>query len=272
MKKISIILILYLILSTNLFSTEKSELEEFEKEVNKPVESSTNNNDDGDYGSGNDYTDNLNEDDDEEEGLLSQLFGFLIGELFFGHKDQLWYYYFQDYPYANGTDGRYTSTGKSFDFQISSDYFYHSDKLTGHTILGNLNLTPYLSLNGKYLEFREELEDKDYELKFYDLYLDYFRFRGEYGSWSWGLGAKYMAGKKKHLGFSGNSELEIFPVKPLSLKLSGNLSDLNKHLVTEWRGEAAVHLWKVRFSAGYHQIKTGDDNINGLVLGVGVNF
>lgn len=271
MKKISIILIVILTLSANLFSAEKSELEEFEKEVNKPVESSSNDNNDSGYSSNSDYASNLN-DDDEDEGIFSQIFGMLIGELFFGHRDQLWYYYFQDYPYANGADGRYISSGKSFDFQISSDYFYHNDKLTGHTILGNLNLTPFLSLNGKYLELIEELKNENYELKFYDLYLDYFRFRGEYGSWSWGLGAKYMNGHKKHLGFSGNSELEIFPVKPLSLKFSGNLSGLNKHLVTEWRGEAALHVWKVRFSTGYHQIKTGDESINGLVLGVGVNF
>jgi len=271
MKKISFIIILFLILSANLFSTEKSELKDFEEEVNDPVESSSSNHNDDGYSSDSDYANNLN-DDDEDEGIFSQIFGFLIGELFFGHKDQLWYYYFQDYPYANSVDGRYISNGKSFDFQIYSDYFYHSEKLTGHSILGNLNVTPYLSLNGKYLEFKEELKGEDYELKFYDLYLDYYRFRGEQGSWSWGLGAKYMDGYDNYLGFSANSELEIFPIKPLSVKFSGNLSGLNKHLVTEWRGEAAIHLWKVRFSAGYHQIKTADDRINGIVVGVGVNF
>lgn len=270
MKKICTVLLVFLILSTNLFSTEKSELEEFEKEVNKPVESSSNNNDDG-YSSGSEYASNLN-DDDEDEGVFSQIFGFLFVELFFGHKDQLSYYYFQEYPYANGQDGRYITMGKSFDFQIYSDYIYHSDKLAGHSIQGNLNVTPYLSLNGKYMEFREELEVEDYKLKFYDLYLDYFRFRGEYGSWCWGVGTKYMNGYENYWGFSTNSELEIFPIKPLSLKLSGNLSGLNKHLVTEWRSEAAIHLWKVRFNAGYHQIKTSDDRINGLVVGVGINF
>jgi len=269
-------LLLIIILTANLFSEEKSELKEFEKKVNQPVNSSNSSSDssndsgNGGYSSGNDYAGNINDDDDE--GIFSQIFSALIGELFFGHKDQLSYYKFQEYPYANGKDGRYISIGKSFDFQIYSDYFYHSDKLTGHSIQGNLNVTPYLSLNGKYFEFREELKEEDYQLKFYDLYLDYYRFRGEYGSWSWGLGAKYMDGYKEHLGFSGNSEIEIFPFKPLSLKISGSLSGLNKHLVTEWRGEAALFIWKVRFNAGYHQIKTGDDSINGLVLGAGVNF
>jgi len=271
MNKISIILLVILSLSANLLFSDKSDLKEFETEVDKPVESSSDEDNDSGYNSGSDYASNLN-DDDEEEGIFSQIFGFLIGKLFFGHRDQLWYYYFQDYPYANGKDGRYISMGKSFDFQIYSDYIYHSNKLTGHCIQGNLNVTPYLSLNGKYLEFTEELKDDDYTLKFYDLYLDYYRFRGEYGSWSWGLGAKYMNGKKNYLGFSGNSELEIFPVKPLSIKLAGNLSDINKHLVTEWGGEAALHLWKVRFNAGYHQIKTGDESIEGLVLGVGINL
>jgi len=213
------LLIVFLLLFSFCWSekTDSGKLQDFEDKINKPVEHENDSDDDDDNDS----------DDDDDGNFLTDLILAVTYELFIGipgdsyaRREFLWSYMFNEYPYSSGNTGIYdVFTEKSSFLDLSSFYFYHNKDLDGQSYKFNFQFIPYLGLEGSYLKLTEKLENSTDKFEFYDLYLNYTRFRTQHINWWWGLGVKHLKRNNNYTGFSLATGWKIYPIKPVSFHL-----------------------------------------------------
>jgi len=269
-------ILLFIILSLILFSLCWSEgnnsgkLQDFEDEINQPAEQ-------------NDEEDNDDDDDhldDEDGNFLTDLLFWITYELFIGipvdqhdRKEFLWSYGFNEFPYSSGSTGVYDIDNNKFSYlDLSSFYFYHNKDLDGQYVKANFLFMPYLGLTGSYLNLEEKLEHGSDQFHFYDLYINYVRVRSQHVNWWWGLGVKHLSRDNNYTGFSLTTGWEVFPIKPMSFNLSLNSGFIKAQIVTEINCSLKFHLDRFYLQSGYIREAVGSEAINGIIIGIGLNF
>lgn len=270
---IVIIFLLLILISINLYTNEedKGKLDKFESEITKEKEEHEDNDEDN------------NEENDEDNGFFYFFFRTFLYNLFIGipgdpyeSREFLWNYTFSKYPYNHKNAGLYEfDTNKKMQLVVNTHYFYDTKDLTGYGLRANWLFVPYLGIEGNYLKLIEKLDNDDNDkdkLEVYDIYLNYQRFRFPFFNWWWGLGVKTVAGKDINSGFSLNTGLEIYPIKPVSLYISANCGWLNGHPVSEIYLRLNLHINRFNFNAGYQKIQAESEKIDGITGGIGVHF
>lgn len=267
MKKTLILLLLLLCLAF-VFAEESNsgKLEELESELNKQGEAQED--------------EDADSSEDSEDDLSCFLFRLFFYEFFIGvpegktaRSEFLWGYGFNDYPYAPGYFGAYSIySSKSVRIDLSTQYIYHSNSLDGQSLRGNISFTPFFNLAGSYLHWEEQLKDETDNLEIYDLYLNYIRFRSEYFFWWWGLGVKHLQGDEHYTGFSLNTGLEIFFLRPFSIDLKLNNAFINSQLVHEINCNLKFYIYNFYMQAGYLREAAGSEAIPAVTAGIGVSF
>jgi len=269
--KLSILLLMMIITVLGCLAEESGsgKLDEFEHELNKPVEHNDDNDDD-----------DHNDVDDGDDNFFTFLFRAFLYECFIGVPGEkeacdqfLWGYGFSDYPYSPGSFGAYDIySTKASRMDLSTKYFYHDEDLDGSSIKGILYFTPFMNLEGSLIRFNETLPDSSDQMDIYDLYLNYVRFRSKYFVWSWGLGVKYLSREKNYTGFSLNTGWEIYFMKPWSIDLRLNNAFINDKLVNEINCNLKFYIYNFYIQAGYLREAVNSEAFQGFTAGIGVNF
>lgn len=260
MKKILIILIILQLFVSIIIAEDKGKLEEFEEELNKPVEHNNNENNNSDY------------DDEDEEDAFDNLILSIIYEIFIGSEPSLYTYEFQPYIYHDSYSGRYGGEGVSLDADIDFKYIYSSSNLTGISFNGSFFFARVMNLKCNYQRLFEELENDQDEMELSEVFLDYYRARMPNFNWYWGIGAKGLNRNNNYWGVALNSGFEIYPFKPVSVELAANIGWLNEHPVSKINTDVNIHYWRIKFSVGYQRLKAGNTEIDSINLGFGFNF
>lgn len=260
MNKILIILIILQLLVSILIAEDKGKLEEFEEELNKPVEHNNNENNNSDYG------------DEDEEDVFDNLILCIAHEIFIGSEPSLYIYKFQPYIYYDSYSGRYGDEGVSLDTDIDFKYIYSSSNLTGISFNGSFFFAHVMNLKCNYQKLNEELENSSDEMEIYEIFMDYYRVRLPGFNWYWGIGAKGLNRNNNYWGFALNTGFEIYPFKPVSIDLAANIGWLNEHPVSKINTDFNIHYWRIKFTTGYQRLKTGYTEINSFNFGLGFNF
>ena len=246
-----------------LLFTETGKLEEFENELKKPVK---HNNDEHDP-----YNDGDDDDENDEDNFFDILFRDIVYEIFIG-SEPLDQYKFQSLIYHDDDNGRYSYNGFSYDADIEIKYIYNSKTLNGISVYGNLFFLNAFNLKLLFQNFEETYGNVFDEMKYYELFIDYYRCRLPGINWYWGIGAKGLDRSDEYWGPALNTGFEIYPIKPISLELAANIGWLNAHSVYKLNADLNLHLWRFKLSAGFQKIKTGAVDINAASFGLGINF
>ena len=265
----SLILLLLLLFIASVLAAEgdSGQLDELEKELNKPADEQDN-----------DESENSSSDDDDN--FFCFLFRMLFYELFIGipedkaaRSEFLWGHGFNDYPYSPGDFGAYSIySTKYVRLNLSTKYLRHSKDLDGHNLRGNFFFTPFFNLEGSYLHLEEDLQSETDKLDIYDLYFNYIRFHSEYVLWWWGLGIKHLRGDDLYTGFSLNTGWEIYLLRPLSIDLRLNNAFINYRLVNEINCNLKLYIYNFYIQAGYLREAAGSKAISAVTAGIGFNF
>ena len=269
MKKKLIFFIVFQLFVSIIIAEESGKLEEFEDELNKPIQNNNDNEtEEFDF-------DNENEENDEEEGeenFFNKLFWSLVYEIFIGSEPSFYTYEFQPYIYYDNYSGRYAGNGTTLDADLDIKYIYNSKDLKGISLNGSFFFTRVMNLKCNYQKLNEKLENDQDKMELYEIFVDYYRARLPNFNWFWGIGAKGLNRTNSYLGFAVNTGFEIYPIKPLSIELAANIGWLNLHPVSKINTDFNIHYWRIKFSVGYQRLKTGNAEINSVNLGLGFNF
>ena len=261
MKKILILLILFTFI-TILFA-ETGKLEEFENELKKPLQN--------DHEDENEIEDDCDEEDEDRDNFCNQLFWYLIYNVFIG-CEPLDQYRFQPLIYHDDYSGRYSLDGVSYDADVEIKYIHNSKKLNGISVSGNFFFLNAFNLKLLFQNFEETNGNVLDEMKYYEVFIDYYRCRLPGLNWYWGVGAKGLDRTDKYWGPALNTGIEIYPMKPISIDLGANIGWLNAHPVSKLNVGVKIHYWKFMLSSEFQRLQTGSSKINSINFGLGFNF
>ncbi len=199
----------------------------------------------------------------------------LIGT--FPGEDSLIYYWnfwqvsFSDYPYCRKDNGLFAQRfGKEFSLQFSSHYFYNSKNLQGIGFRAQLSPRPYVGAEIHYTDLTEELNTRYDHLRLYDVFLNYYRVRKPVWAVWWGIGFKGMQGDNSYQGFALNLGTDIYPVQPVSFRVSYNRGWINGSSLSEFFIRGNLHFRRTVFFIGYHRFSAGSSILDGVAFGVGI--
>ncbi|MCK4696111.1 MAG: hypothetical protein KAT74_10125 [Candidatus Cloacimonetes bacterium] len=249
-------------------SEEKSKLEKFESEIEKPKENNSTHSDEDD------------DDDDDGCNILCQIFVQILYEFFIGHPeyeqtyhDYLWEISLTDFPYQSPGCGIYGyQTNKKMQLQINSHYFSDLKNIDGFSIRTRWLFTPFFSLDGNFIRLNENLDSGADKMDIYDFLFNYQRFRFPTVNWWWGMGMKSVKRENYHSGICLDTGLEIFPIKPFSAQFSVNIASINNHAVSEVFTKIRYHYKQGKISLGYQRFQVESEVIKGLIIGFGIYF
>ncbi len=260
--KLKIILLLIFTLITLLFA-ETGKLEEFENELKKPLQN--------EHEHENENIDDCDEGDEDEDNFCTQLFLYLVYNVFIG-SEPLDQYKFQPLIYNDDESGRYSYNGVSYDADIEIKYIYNSEILNGISVNGNFFFLNAFNLKLLFQNFEETYGNVLDKMKYYELFIDYYRCRLPGINWYWGIGAKGLDRSDQYWGPALNTGFEIYPFRPISIEFAANIGWLNAHPVSKLNAGIKIHYWKVILSSEFQRLQTGGSAINSLNLGLGINF
>ena len=274
MKKILLVLIIYVLLFPILTAEDRGKLEEFEDELNKPVQ---HDNHDHDHDHDEEEEDNDNDlysniDDEDDYNVLVKIFLYLTYEVLIGSEPPLNYYRLPARIYQDGFTGRYSLNGNSYDADLEIKYIYNSDTLDGISVNGNFFFLNAFNLKLLLQNFEETKGNVLDKMNYYELFIDYYRCRLPRLNWYWGLGVKGLGREDDYLGFAMNTGLEVYPFKPISFELAANVGWLDAHPVTKLNAGFKIHSWKLFISSEFQRLQAGSSAINSINFGLGFNY
>jgi hypothetical protein len=261
MKKFQLIFLFLIFIFFSLYAGDKGDLENFEDELNKPVEHYNGNNHEP-----------ADDDEEEEDSLFEVLFRAIVYEVFIGSEPFYPKYEIQPFIYSDDCGGRYGETGSSFDFEFASSYLYSSGKLDGISVESSFFFARMMSLKFYYQKFWEDIDSGHDKMELVDFKVDYYRFRDPVINWFWGVGLKGLRRNSDYLGFGLNTGWEIYPFKPISIEFEASINWLNEHPVSQLNAEIGLHFWRMKLNTGYQRLQTGSAKINAFTIGLGINF
>ena len=256
----------------NLFTisfAETGKLEEFEDELKKPVHYE-HNEDEEEHENDDDLYSNI--DDEDDDNVFVKIFLYLTYEVFIGSEPPLNYYRLQTKIYQDEFTGRYSLNGNSFDADIEIKYIYHSKTLNGISANGNFFFLNAFNLKLLFQNFEETNGNVLNEMKYYEVFIDYYRCRLPRINWFWGVGVKGLDRSDQYWGPALNTGFEIYPFRPISVDLSANVGWLNAHPVSKLNAGIKIHYWKFMLSPEFQRLKTGNSKINSFNIGLGFNL
>lgn len=254
---------------------KQGKIEQFEKELEKTKADSSNN-----------RSDQHERSDDES----SSFWGSLISELiikpvlfgvFIGSSDDddspysvnFWNSYFSDYPYQTSNVGLYTSpnqTDKRFSMKLFGNYFYNNADLQGFDLRARICPLPFLGAALDLTDLTEDLGSHQDHIQIYNIFINYFRGRGQRLAIWWGLGVKGITGDKTHYGPAFNFGAEIYPINPISFHFNYNIGAVNERAVGELLLHLNYHIQRSIVFIGYHRYSVGTAVLDGAIAGLGI--
>ncbi len=232
--------------------------------------------------------DSFNSSDSEDSYLSDEFFGIFI-ELFLGITyyttfESYWerdhrasYASITKYPYYNSKKGNYAydwgDDTTVFGTTISNRFIVENQKLYGNHLNIDMRFLKRVGLEADYLQLWEDNTNfGDNSLAIFTAMAKYHRVRTErFDAW-WGLGATYVDGEVKELGFTYGLGAELFFARPLSLEASFNQAFINGETVNTFNALLNYHYKRLTFSGGYEHLKIGDPDFSMFSVGVGVSF
>ncbi len=244
---------------------DTSKLREFEEQIKDDAENDSENDENN---------------DDDEENFLGYIFSRLFYHTFIGiplekqyQHHFFWHSGFNNYPWHDSSAGLFNDQSKNaFKFDIQSNYFTDFDNIEGITIKADLYATPFLKLSGKSLLLQEDLHSGIERLELHNLQLNYVRMRFSYFDWWWGVGTKLIKGETEHWGFNFSTGMHVYPIKPLEILIDYYGAVVESQSINEFEINLALFINRMKIYTGYHLTKAGSIDIQGLNIGLGIQF
>ena len=187
------------------------------------------------------------------------------------YNGKFWDCSFSHYPYINPGVGLYSmAAGKRFALNFSGHYFRHNSELSGISLRSQISPWNFLGVEFHLTDLVEELDHAKDHLWLHDIFINYYRVRGEHWALWWGLGLKGIEGNKTHHGVAFNLATEIYPVKPISLHLNYNVGSINEKSVSELLIRLNCHIHRAIIYSGYQRFAVSSAKIDGIIIGIGI--
>jgi hypothetical protein len=180
---------------------------------------------------------------------------------------------YSPYPYADPVYGRFGGeAARPVSFAASGYYLYSNANLDGFGFRSRFSPHPLLGLEFQFTEFHEQLEVGKDRLAKFNLTANFHRVRSPGINLRRGLGIKGMHCHLNYTGPAYDLGVEIYPVRPVSLRLVHTGGWLNGVYVPEFYGTVNLHLGRIAVMGGYQYWSVGPVSLDGLILGVKVNI
>ncbi|MEH0156202.1 hypothetical protein V6R21_18780 [Limibacter armeniacum] len=273
------ILAFFCLCFSQLFA-QSGKLGQIKNEVKENKSNSSSKHDHHSYSSSNDY---------DENGFFVEL----VGDVFLGLTYNVLFHSryetppflapevggvaFSKYPYIADDLGRYHDRPLDIPKKVSADfssrYFYEDDKLYGLHHELRFYPTRALSMDVKYLFFREGLDDGTSDrLDLVMMNLNYHRFRLTWLNLWWGIGYTNLKTDEGNGGFNIAVGCELYPGKPISLRTEWQFGTVAQTNVAVGTVDIGVHLNRFRLFGGLQRVKIGTVRIMGPTGGLSFFF
>ncbi len=179
------------------------------------------------------------------------------------------------HPYFNSKKGNYSYEWGQ-DTQLLSttfrnNFIVENSKLYGNHLTAELRFFKRMSLEADYLQLWERNTFfGDNSLAVFTILAKYHRIRTERFNAYWGIGASYIAGEVKELGFTYGLGAEYFFAKPMSIEANFNQSSFNYNTSTKFNALLNYHINQFKLSGGYESFSIGDVNFSTFSIGMGI--
>lgn len=214
-------------------------------------------------------------------GIFVQLFaytayGLAIESPFeFDHKSSS--AFLTKHPYNNANTGNYsynwTEDTEIFTTTISNRLIYESNTVYGNHLNLNMRFLKRMELELDFLQLWEHNQNfGNNTLAIYTALAKYNRIRTEKFNASWGLGATYVAGDVKKLGFTYGIGAELFFVKPFSLEANFNQALINNESINKFNTLLNYHKKQYKFILGYEHLRIARVPFSNFTAGFGLSL
>ncbi len=263
------ILFFFLLVSISSFSQGK--LEKAKKSLSK--ESSSSKSEEvsavSSYASSSSNEDSSSSFDGDDECFNVGDVFLVIKHVFFGDLEErsLQPHIYYDYgEYTTSLD----SLAKKSNLKIGANYLASNTRALGINVL--FKPIPILGLEVSHVNFREKFVLKNERLDYSSVMLNFYRFREKYLTAWWGVGIGRVWNEVATSGFTYGFGTEIYPVEPISLRVSYKESLINATSVREFSSSVKYHRKKAAFSVGYTNYRLGTEHVKGVAMGIEYTF
>ncbi|MBQ4801834.1 hypothetical protein J8L88_03145 [Aquimarina sp. MMG015] len=179
------------------------------------------------------------------------------------------------YPYHSSNRGNYAynwdgDTNLSR-ITLTNRFVAENNELYGNHINADFRFLKRVSIEADYLQLWENNTFfGDNSLATFTFLAKYHRVRTEKFNAYWGMGATYIAGDVKELGFTYAIGAEYFFAKPLSIELNYNQSLINTRSSDKFNALLNYHINQFKFNGGYEYLRIGGIGFSTFSVGLGV--
>lgn len=181
------------------------------------------------------------------------------------------------HPYHNSITGNYSydwnEDSEIFTTSITNRFIYETNRLYGNHLNADMRFLERWGFELDYLQLWEGNDNfGDNALAVYTVLAKYNRVRTERFDGYWGLGAAYVDGEVKQLGFTYALGAEWFFANPLSLKSNFNQTLINDNSINKFNALLNYHKKQYKFIGGYEYLKIGSVGFSNVTVGIGVSL
>ncbi|HFA48877.1 MAG TPA: hypothetical protein ENJ95_07660 [Bacteroidetes bacterium] len=184
---------------------------------------------------------------------------------------------FNDYPYADGTNGLFLPNGyddgRLGRMQLLGHFQSNEDKLFGAYFQAKFYADRFLIIDANHLQLFEDLDDGGVDLlSMSNLNLQFNRVHDPKFNLFWGGGLMLLGGGTTYASPSLSGGFTWYFKKPLSIHAESQIGWPNGTYARQHQARVQVHLDRYMIYAGYQGTKVGSVSVANWSMGTGVWF
>lgn len=184
------------------------------------------------------------------------------------------------FPYQYENTGNFNSNdslpdyGKNWRIDVEDQFLYSDSNLYANHLKIKLRPFQYFYLQTDYHEMVEKdaFTGEKGNLSVFQFNLNYDRLRLKNVNIGWNIGATYVANDVKKAGLCFGVNMDVFPVKPISLSAAAKWSTINSQPVNHFEVQLKYHIKKYFLNVGFEHYTIGSPNYNFIAAGGGIYF
>ena len=276
MKKLFLIILLFLIIPSQSFSQE-GKLKKAKQSLNTTTTKS----------SGTRTSKSSSSNNNSETSFGAQIAGFFVRlfllvtyealiESKYEYEGRMHDAEIAAYPYKKATHGNFIYTD-SINYSlarldISNNFVIENNRLYGNNLNLDFRFLKRMGLEVDYLQLFEKVNKNVQSFSLFSAMLNYHRIRTQKLDVWFGVGAMHVGNNVNKKGFAYGVGGEWFVGKPISILGTYKASTINNRTVSKSKILMKYHINKYHISSGYEHFTLGVSKVNTFSIGVGVSF